>query len=144
MKKILAEEILNDCDVYVDNILVKGLRTKYNNQEVLSSIWQYVYKHLQSLDQSLFSLEVAGVTITPLKSQFCMPVIKVVGFICNFEGQHLEKTKIIKILNWPPCVNAHEAWSFIEVVVYYYVWIEGFAIIASLIYSLLQRNEKFY
>ena len=109
MKKILAEKILNDCDVYVDNIPVKGPRMKYNNQEVLPGIQQYVYEHLQSLDQTLFSLEVAGVTIAPLKSQFCVPAIKVVGFICDFEGQYLEKAKIIKILDWPPCANTHEA-----------------------------------
>lgn len=68
VKKILIDEILNDCDMYVDNIPMKGLRIKYNNQEVLPDIQQYVYEHLQSLDQSLFSLEVAGVIITPLKS----------------------------------------------------------------------------
>ena len=68
VKKILAEEILNNCDVYVNNILVKGLKIKYNNWEVLPGIQQYVYEHLQSLDQFLFSLEVAGVTIMSLKS----------------------------------------------------------------------------
>ena len=31
MKKILVEEILNNCDIYVNNILVKGPRMKYNN-----------------------------------------------------------------------------------------------------------------
>lgn len=68
-----------------------------------------MYEHLQSLDQSLFSLEVAGVTIAPLKSQFYVPAIKVVSFIYNFEDWHSEKAKVIKILNWLPCVNAHEA-----------------------------------
>ena len=38
VKKILAEEILNDCDVYVNNVPVKGPRMKYNNQEVLPGI----------------------------------------------------------------------------------------------------------
>ena len=75
MKKILTEKILNDCDVYVDNIPVKGLRMKYNNWEVLPGIQQYVYEHLQSLDWSLFSLEIADVTIAPLKSQFCVSVV---------------------------------------------------------------------
>ena len=39
MKKILAEEILNNCDIYMDDILVKGPRMKYNNQEILPGIW---------------------------------------------------------------------------------------------------------
>ena len=96
-----------------------------------------MYKHLQSLDQTLFSLEVVSMTIVPLKSQFCVPIIKVVSFIYDFEEWYLEKAKIIKILNWPLCVNTHEAQSFIGVVIYYCMWIEGFAVITSLIYSLL-------
>ena len=99
MKKILVEEILNNYDIYIDNIPVKGLKIKYNNQEVLSNIWQYIYKYLQILDQPLFSLEVADMIITPLKSQFYISVIKVVSFIYDFKGQHLEKAKIIKILD---------------------------------------------
>ena len=67
-----------------------------------------------------------------------------VSFIYDFKGWYLEKAKVIKILDWPPCINAHEAWSFIRVVVYYYVWIKGFIIIILLIYSLLQRNKRFY
>ena len=31
MKKILAEEILNNCDIYIDDVLVKEPRIKYNN-----------------------------------------------------------------------------------------------------------------
>ena len=67
-----------------------------------------------------------------------------ISFIYNFEGWYLEKAKIIKILDWPSCVNTHKAWSFIRVIIYYYVWIKDFIIIALLIYSLLQRNEEFY
>ena len=68
MKKVLADEILEDCDIYVDDVLVKGLRTTYRDEESLLGIHHYVYKHLQSLDQTLFSLEVAGIMIAPLKS----------------------------------------------------------------------------
>ena len=36
--KILTEKILNNYDIYIDNILVKEPRIKYNNWEILSSI----------------------------------------------------------------------------------------------------------
>ena len=81
--------------------------------------------------------------IAPLKSQFCVPAIKVVRYICDVEGQHLEKAKVIKILDQPPCTNMHEVQAFIDIVVYYQVWIKGFVVIAAPIYTLLQKNKEF-
>lgn len=38
MKKVLADEILEDCDICVDDISVKGLRTIYRDEESLPEI----------------------------------------------------------------------------------------------------------
>ena len=103
-----------------------------------------MFKHLQKLDQTLFNLEVAGLMIAPLKSQFYVLAIKVVSYVCDIEGWHPETVKVIKILDWPACMDAHAAWSFIRVVVYYQQWIRNFAIIAAPIYQLLQKNNKFH
>ena len=35
MKKVLAEYIPNDCDVYIDDVLVKGPKTTYDNEEAI-------------------------------------------------------------------------------------------------------------
>lgn len=99
VKKVLVKEIPNDCDVYMNDILVKESRTKYDNWEILPGVQQYMYKHLQSLDRILFSLEVSNIIIAPLKSQFCVPAIKVVSYIYDFDRRYPEKAKIIKILN---------------------------------------------
>ena len=44
-----------------------------------------MFEHLQKLDWMLFNLEVAGLIIAPLKSQFYVLAIKVVGYVCNIK-----------------------------------------------------------
>ena len=38
VKKVLADYISHDCDIYVDDVLVKSLRTKYNKKKVISGV----------------------------------------------------------------------------------------------------------
>lgn len=101
VKKVLADCIPHDCDVYLDDIPVKGPRTRYKEQETIPGVRRFVFEHLQKLDRTLFNLETAGLTISPLKSQFCVPAIKVVGYVCDIEGRHPETAKVIKILDGP-------------------------------------------
>ena len=68
VKKTLTDCISHDCDIYMDDVLVKGPRTTYNKEEVIPGVQQYMFEHLQKLDQILFNLEIAGLMIAPLKS----------------------------------------------------------------------------
>ena len=68
VKKTLTDCIPHDCDIYMDDVLVKGPRTTYNKEEVIPGVQQYMFEHLQKLDQILFNLEIAGLMIAPLKS----------------------------------------------------------------------------
>ena len=38
VKKVLAECIPNDCDVYIDDVPMKGPKTTYNNEEALPGV----------------------------------------------------------------------------------------------------------
>ena len=49
-QQILAKHISHDMIVYLNDVEVKNLKTKYNNEEVSSEIKKYVLKHLQSLN----------------------------------------------------------------------------------------------
>ena len=52
-------------------------------------------------------------------------------------------TKMIKILKWSSCRNVSEVCVFIEVYVYYKIWIMNFVIIVILIYRLLKNEKSF-
>ena len=49
MKQILVD-ISEDCDVFLDDISVKGPISRYDEEKVLSEVHCFMFEHLQSLD----------------------------------------------------------------------------------------------
>ena len=85
----------------------------------------------------------AKLTISKLKSAIEMPEINIVEMICDYDERHFEEKKVQKILNWPAPRNLKQAREFVEIVVYYRIFIEGFAIIAAPIYILFRKERAF-
>ena len=54
-----------------------------------------------------------------------------------------EIAKVIKILEWPSCRNVSKVRTFIDVCIYYRIWVINFVIIASSIYCFLKIEEPF-
>jgi hypothetical protein len=48
----------------------------------------------------LADLERAEYTILKVKSQFCMPRLRVIEFVCDALGRYSDIFKIIKIMKW--------------------------------------------
>ena len=140
---VLHDWIPDDAQPFLDNIRVKGPRTKYGGEEVAPGVCRFVLEHIQAIDRTLADLERAGLTIAGAKSQFCMPGIKIVGFICDEHGRHPDSSKIVKIIKWPLPVNATEARVFIRVCVYYQIWVKDFTIVAAPIFTLFKKNHRF-
>lgn len=69
--KILAPHLQDWGKLFLDNIVVKGRKTKYNEEKVTLEIWRSVLKHMENLNMVLLDLEKARVTIMNRKSQFC-------------------------------------------------------------------------
>ena len=84
----------------MDDIGVKGPRTIYNNEEIVPGIRKYMLEHIMWLNSVFADLEWAGCTISGLKSQFCMPGIRIVDFICDYLGRYPDSAKVIKIVKW--------------------------------------------
>jgi hypothetical protein len=97
--KILIDHILNVARSFLDDIEIKNSKTKYDNEEVTSDIRRYILEHIKSLDAVLVDLKKASITISTLKSHFCMIELKVVSFICDADDRHLDTIKVIKIID---------------------------------------------
>jgi hypothetical protein len=82
----------------MDDIGVKGPRIIYNNEEAAPGIRKYMLEHIMWLDGVLADLERAGCTISGFKSQFCMPGIRIVGFMYDYLGRYPDSAKVIKIV----------------------------------------------
>ena len=143
VSKILKNHISVKCWFFLDDIEIKELKTKYQNQEIISEIQQFILEHVQWLNAVLADLKWADCIMSEKKSQFCMSDIKIVEFVCNAEEWHLNSTKMIKVLNWKLCMNVVTAHSFLELCIYYHIWIKNFTLVMKFIYWLMKKNIIF-
>ena len=141
--KILTAHITARCRLFLDDVRVKKVKNIYENREVMSEIRLFVLKHIQWLNIVLINLELVECIISEKKSQFCMFDIKIINFVCDSNDRSSNNFKIIKIVEWSLCKNVNEARAFIEICVYYRIWILRFVLVAKLIYRLF-RNEEFF
>ena len=91
----------------------------------------------------LVNLEKADCTISDEKFQFCIFELRIVDSICNSNDRFSETVKISKIFEWSSCCDVSKVWTFINVCVYYRIWVINFIFIASSIYRLLKNEELF-
>jgi hypothetical protein len=141
MNRIL-EAVHKIAGAYVDDIGIEGPKTDYEGEEVAPGIRRFVYEHIIDSDKVLLEIERAGATIGAEKTQWCMPGVKIVGYVCDSEGRHPDSAKVIKILDWPACRDPTEVKSFLGVCVYYRIWIQDFSIIAAPLYRLTKKNAR--
>jgi hypothetical protein len=141
--KILKKHISHVCLPFIDNIGVKGPKTTYNNEEVIPGIRRYILEHIIWINGVLADLERARYTISGVKSQFYMPELRIVGFICDALGRHPNISKVIKIIKWPPPNNVTEARTFVKMAIYYRIFIKNFTLIAAPIYFLIRKGIRF-
>ena len=85
MKQILVD-IPEDCDVFLDDISVKGPTSRYDEEEVLPGVHCFMFKHLQSLNQILYNIELARGSVAAEKCYFLVKMMKIVGFVCDFNS----------------------------------------------------------
>ena len=135
--------VASRCWSFVDDINVKNSRSNYDEKEILFKIRLFIMKYIQWLNAMLVNLEKISCTISDEKFQFCMSELKIVDFIYDSNDKSSETAKIIKILEWTFYCNVPKVRVFINVCVYYRIWIINFIIIISFIYRLLM-NEKFF
>lgn len=120
MTKILLDHIKSGrAKPFLDDIAVKGSKSNYNHEEVEPGIRRFVLEHIMWLNEVLANIERAGCIISDLKSQFCMPELKIVGYVTDSEWRHPNVAKVLKVIDWPESMNATSARAFIGLCVYY-------------------------
>ena len=117
--KILAPHLHDWAKHFLDDAVIKGPKSTYYNKEVAPGIRWYVFEHIQNLDKVLADLEPAGITIARAKSQFCQAGLKIMDYICDANGRHSDILKVLKILDWPECIDVISTRAFMGVCVYY-------------------------
>jgi hypothetical protein len=143
INKIIIDHVFHHALSFVNDIKVKKSKITYNNEFILSEVRRYVMKHIQWLNDVLTNIEKINCIIFEKKSQFCCERFRIVEFVCDVEKRHSNTTKMIKSLNWSFYQDVADVFEFIEICVFYRVFIADFVFIAQLIYAFLKKNVSF-
>ena len=128
---------------FMDDVPVKGPRTRYNDEFARPGIRRFVLEHLQNLDKTLYLLELAGARVSAEKSQLAMSGLEIVGWVCDSNGRRPDERKVAKLTNWPIPTNKDEVRSFVGLAVYFRILVECFQIIMIPLYAVLRKNAVF-
>lgn len=137
--RILFDLIPTACRAFLDDIVVRGPTTRYDDEEVEHGVRRYVLEHLQNLDKVLVNVELAGCTISGPKSKWCQNEAVIVGYLCGTNGRKPDNIKIQKILEWTTCANVAEVRAFLGITGYYRQWVEGYGVVAIPLTKLLRK-----
>jgi hypothetical protein len=140
---VFAAQIPARCEPFLDDIAVHGPKTVYNNEEVMPGVRRYVLEHIINLDKVLADAERAGLTVAGGKSQWLKSGVKIVGFVCDIDGRRPDERKVAKVIEWPACTSPKETREFLGLVIYYRIWVKGFAMVTAPLYYLLKKDVEF-
>jgi len=143
MIKVHHEQIPHEVRPFLDDCGIKGPKDRYNDREIFPGVRQFVYEHAQIFERFMRDVWASGMTISSTKSAIGVPGITIVGMVCDSEGRHPEEKKTKKIIDWPVPTCTKDTRAFIGIIVYYCIFIAGFAIIAAPIFVLFRKNVQF-
>ena len=143
MIEVHCQQIPHEVRLFLDDCGIKGPKDRYNDAEISPGIRRFVYEHAQIFERYMHDVWASGMTVSGNKSAIGVPGITIVGMVCDYDGRHPEQKKVLKIINWPVPKRTKDARAFIGIVVYYRIFIAGFAIIAAPIFILFRKNVRF-
>jgi hypothetical protein len=150
MSIILHDEIPNVANIFIDDLPIKGPETRYldqnGNPEVLSEnpgIRRFVWEHALDVHRIMHKVKTAGATFAANKAQICLPEVLIIGQTCNANGRSPDKTKVEKILNWPPLTTPKEVRRFLGLCGTVRIWIPNYSKNVRPLTELYRNNVEF-
>jgi hypothetical protein len=147
---ILQDEIPKFTTPYIDDVPVKGPRTRYEladgTYEMIPGncgVRRFVYEHLTTMHRILHRMRAFGGTFSGPKSLLCSPEIELVGNHCSYDGRIPDQSRVRVIMDWPPCTNLSDVRSFLGTCGVMRVFIKDFARIARPLVRLTQKDSPF-
>lgn len=124
------------CSIFLDDVGITGLMTRYKQEESYSGILRFVTEHISNVDHVLADYKRVGAIVAGLKSSWCKPGIKIIRCVCMEEGTLPDVRKVEKLVKWPPCGNLPEVRPFLGVTTYYRIWVREFFVVAAPLFDL--------
>lgn len=97
---------------------------------------------LNRLQKVLEKLKTVGLTVKTEKCEFFKDKIQFLGYEVSKDGLKIPKSRINALQNIPPPTNVTELKSYLGMVTYYAKFVPNMATIASPLYKLLTKDNK--
>lgn len=146
MTHVLAEDIPDVVEVFIDDIGLKGPKSDYNDEAIEENkdIRKWVWEHAVLLERILYRLEEAGLTASGKKLIAITPALEIIGTVISKDGRQIAPSKLNKISTWPnPCPNVSSLRGFLGLVGFVRPFIKNFAIDDYPLRQLLGKNKVF-
>jgi hypothetical protein len=134
------------CDVFVDDVPTAGPGRRGDDKisTVLPGVRKFVYDHCMVVFSILDACLDSGLTLSALKSDFCVNEANITGFVCSEAGRQPETGKIEKVVNWPVPKNVSELRGFLALANIYRKWILHFSHHAESLNCLLRKSVAYH
>ncbi|GBG89704.1 hypothetical protein CBR_g49557 [Chara braunii] len=127
---------------YIDDLAVKGPKEK-EEDEVMSGVRRFVWRHIQDIDQVLGLLKEHNLTASGPKSKHCMREATILGFVCNEKGRRPDVKKTDKILEWSvPFQSITDVRSFIGTCGFFRSFVKDFATKTEHLRKLVRHEQE--
>jgi transposase InsO family protein len=141
--KVLEQHIPHHAKPFVDDVGIRGPKSRYNDEEIAPGIRRFVWEHVQIFRGIMRSIWISGMTVSGLKLALGMSRINIVGMVCDEEGRHPDFKKVQKILDWPIPQSTTDVRAFLGTCVFFRIFIDSFSIVAAPLFELLRKSAKY-
>jgi hypothetical protein len=132
-----------EADAFVDDIGIKGPRSRYNDEPIPENlnIRKYIWEYAHTLQKMFATFIEVGCTAAGKKLVLATPIVHIVGNLCSLEGRRPHHGIITKVLNWPIPRNPTEVRGFLGTAGVARNWIKGFAGLAKPLTQLTRKQQ---
>ncbi|KAJ3555384.1 hypothetical protein NP233_g12223 [Leucocoprinus birnbaumii] len=146
---LLQDEIPEVAVPFVDDVPIKGPKTRYESQDGYETIPEnpkirrFIWEHLQNANRVIQRVKHAGGTFSASKTRLCTPTALVVGHLCTYEGRPPDTSRVQKIVDWPLCSNLTEVRGFLGTLGTIRIFIPNFSSISRPLVRLTRKGVDF-
>jgi hypothetical protein len=98
--KVHYRQIPHEVRPFLDDVGIKGPKSRYNDEEISPGVRRFVFEHAQIFRRFMYDCWIAGLKISGSKSAIGMSGIEIVGFLCDQDARRPEPKKVQRILDW--------------------------------------------
>jgi hypothetical protein len=123
MNLILMDHISHNARPFLDDVGIKGPKTRYNNEVIHDregDMRRFVVEHIATLDKVLCDMERAGLTVYGSKLQFLCIQMKIVSYVTDARSRHPDAARIQKLADWPAPKSIKDVRVMLGIATYYY------------------------